>query len=176
MPTPDSGHDENFAQKGDRIKIELTEPLDAEAEIIVKFGNELCTDWSVVESTIFCDFQGGVDFTSDDCQLSVNIINFGNVFISDELKENCLIHVPTVGQISNNRLGTEGGAKVYLTGKFSNLDAEKTSISLKSQQLAFSKVKSDGIEIEIPGRVVDSRPGSSSYRKFPIQRSAEVYK
>lgn len=108
----ESENSENFVQRGDRIKIELTQPLDENSEIIVKFGSQLCSDWSIEESDIYCNFQGGIDFISKNCDLSINIINFGNVFISDELKNDCMVYIPTLGHISNNRLGTQGGAKV----------------------------------------------------------------
>ena len=108
----ESENSEKFVQRGDRIKIELTQPLDKNSEIMVKFGSQLCSDGSIEGSEIYCNFQGGIDFTSKNCDLSVNIINFGNVFISDELKNDCLIYIPTLGHISNNRLGTQGGAKV----------------------------------------------------------------
>ena len=123
----ESRNSEKFVQKGDRIKIELTQPLAKKSEILVKFGSQLCSEWTIDGSEIYCDFQGGIDFTSKNCDLSVNIINFGNVFISDELKNDCLIYIPSLSHISNNRLGTQGGAQVR--GPFLTLC--KTSKNIK---------------------------------------------
>ena len=186
----ESENSENFVQRGDRIKIELNQPLDKNSEIMVKFGSQLCSDWSIEGSEIYCNFQGGIDFTSKNCDLSLNIINFGNVFISDELKNDCLIYIPTLGHISNNRLGTQGGAKVrgpfltlcetyknikksfldlmnffninflhfgdsdevFMPGKLSNLLLEKMIISIDDEELSFSLVSTDEIQIDIPKR------------------------
>jgi len=90
---------------------------------LVKFNDYLCENptLSRVDSEfdeIQCSFRQGDLYGKTSCNLFVEIENFGEIYVSDELRDNCIINIPYISGIINGEIGTEGGAVVEIQGAF----------------------------------------------------------
>jgi hypothetical protein len=94
-----------------------------------------------------CYFRHGNSHGKIDCDLDIEIENFGNIFITEKLRENCLVFLPKI-KYGEFEAGTQGGTKVVIYGDFSSLKTLTFEVNGENMEIIF--IENDNVSLIVP--------------------------
>lgn len=152
-----SDHDNNYIYTNDIVHIRLTKVPIPNADLTISFNGYSCTNQTLIEidseiDEIECKFSQGQLYGKTSCELIIHVANFGDVFISDELRENCVTHIPVIDDIVDNKVGTEGGAIIQIQGTLNGVELDKLTFRLSSEDLIVTDIQRENIYVKIPAK------------------------
>ena len=72
------------------------------------------------------------------------------MFVSDVLRDNCLKHVPFIGDIDDKRVGTQGGGVLKIRGKFHGVEEERLTFIIENSPLQLKSFQNEEISVILP--------------------------